>query len=446
MTIKKWTTLAMTLVVASLGFVGCTGAASEEPVQTQETEVAVTVAEEAPTAEQAAREALFISVEQLKGMDTEGLVIVDARGEDAYNGGHIPNAVVTSWQQLSTMDVDFATPTWGSVVNAEALSKGIAGLGIDGNSHVVVYADTEKGWGEDGRVYWTLKMAGLENVQILDGGVNLWNDAGETLSTEAMVVEATDFAVETLDFGNSVNTVTLSDNLLDYKIVDTRDYDEYEGAVKFGEARGGHLPGAIHLGYKSLLNKDGSLKTNAELEAIFAEAGLKKTDKIATYCTAGIRSAHVAVIMDMLGYEDVANYDESYYVWANDPTLKLGRVVKEKPYNYYTQEDLKGAMNSEESFMLVDIQVEDEYSVHHIQGAIETNAFPVKTEEEQAKLETLVADITNTNEPVVIVCPRGGGGAQRTVQYFEGQGIPSAQLYILEKGQEGWPYEELLEK
>lgn len=440
MTIKKWAAIAMVLAVTTLGISGCAKTVAEETSEKETVEVSTVV-------ETSKRQELFVSVAQLKeNMGKENLVIVDARGEKAYKGGHIPGAVMTSWQSLSTMDVEFATTNWGSVTDAAALSKGIAALGIDENSEVVIYADTEKGWGEDGRLYWTLKMAGLNKIKLLDGGINLWNDAGEEVTTEATLAEATDFQVESLDFADSVDTATLAENLMEYKILDTRDKDEYEGAVKFGEARGGHLPGAIHLAYKSLLNKDGSLKSDQELQSIFDQAGLKKTDKIATYCTAGIRSAHVAIILEMLGYEDVANYDESYYVWANTPSLKLGRVVKEKAYNYYTEEQLKNAIESQEAFTLVDIQEAEGYAKHHIQGAIETNAYPVKTDEEKAKLESLLETIKASNDPVIIVSPRGGGGAQRTVEYYESQGLPSAQLYILEKGQEGWSIDELLEK
>lgn len=115
--------------------------------------------------EQTRRDEFFISAEVLNTLEDENLIILDARGEDAYKGGHIEGALMTSWQSLSTMDVEFATATWGSVTNAEALSKSLSALGIEASSNVVVYADTEKGWGEEGRLYWTLKMAGLENVK-----------------------------------------------------------------------------------------------------------------------------------------------------------------------------------------------------------------------------------------------------------------------------------------
>jgi thiosulfate/3-mercaptopyruvate sulfurtransferase len=445
---KKWLSIVTAGLVATMLLGGCGQTSNEEapqeaPASVEQAETTA-VAEESESSKSAK---ILVSVEALQAeMAEKDLILLDTRGKDAYDGGHIPGAIAISWQELSNMSVDFATPTWGSVVDSEALGQMLGKLGIDGSKPVVLYADTEKGWGEDGRVLWTLNMAGIEDVRILDGGINLWNDKEGQVTTEATEVTAVTFEIGQLDMSGSIDTDALASQLLDYKVLDTRDYDEYEGAIKFGEARGGHLPGAIHLAYKSLLNDDGSLKSDAELEAIFAEAGLEKGDKIATYCTAGIRSAYVAEILQALGYENAVNYDESFYIWANTPELKLGRVVKGAPYNYYTQDDLKVALESKAPMTLVDIQPAEDFASHHIAGAVETNAFPAKTAEERAKLDGVIETIKGSSDPVVIVCPRGGGGAQNTFAYMLESGIPSAQIYILEKGQEGWPYDELLAK
>jgi len=446
MNMKKWMIVGSLTLAMTLMMTGCSNVTSAGETSATDQVVAEVTSEEIESIP-STRQDLLISVEELQAkLEEDAVVVIDARGQDAYDGGHIPGSVAVAWQGLSTMSVDFATPTWGSVTDSQALGQAIGALGVDGTKDIVVYADTEKGWGEDARILWTLNMAGLENVKILDGGINVWNDKDGKLTTDPTTVVEVSFEIAALNTDKTIDTVTLADNLLDYKIIDTRDYDEYEGAIKFGEARGGHLPGAIHLAYKSLLNDDGSLKSNDQLQAIFVEAGLEKEDMIATYCTAGIRSAHVAVILDMLGYGNVVNYDESFYVWANTSGLKLGRVVKDAAYNYYTAEDLKVALELQAPLTLVDIQVAEEFESHHIVSSIETNAFPVKTSEERALLDDVIKVVKESTSPVVIVCPRGGGGAQRTFAYMLESGIPSAQLYILENGQEGWAYDGLLAK
>jgi len=453
MTFKRFGAVILAVALMAGGLSGCSNNTDAEE-NTQNVESAVEKqAEETSTEEtnesedvvDAAEEAFdqyFVSAEWLESnMNNENLVIIDTRGQEAYDKGHIEGSVVVAWQGLSNMGVEFASDGWGALKEASAMSEALSALGLTSDHSVVVYADTQNGWGEDGRVKWTLEAAGIEDVKMLDGGLNAWKAAGYDLTKEATLVETSDFKVENMNLVESIDTNTLVAEYIDYKIIDTRDKDEFDGAQKFGEARGGHLPGATWIAYKDLINKDGTMKTVEELETLFAQAGLNKEDKIATYCTAGIRSAHFAEILQMLGYENAVNYDESFYVWANKPELKLGLVKKDYAYNYYSADHLKSALEANETFTLLDIQVAEEFEAHHIATALETNAYPVKSDEDKAKLEMQLEVLKSDSNPVVIVCPRGGGGAERTYQYLEANGIASNRLYILEGGQDKWPYE-----
>ena len=92
--------------------------------------------------------------------------------------------------------------------------------------------------------------------------------------------------------------------------------EEYDGETLYGEAKGGHLPGAIHIRYTDLFQKSGMLKSNAEITKMFEDAGITKDDKVVTYCTAGIRSGYMQLILEMCGFKNTQNYDESYYRWC----------------------------------------------------------------------------------------------------------------------------------
>jgi hypothetical protein len=48
----------------------------------------------------------------------------------------------------------------------------------------------------------------------------------------------------------------------------------------------------------------------------------------------------------------------------------------------------------------------------------------------------------NIYEAVVVVCPRGKGGAKRAYDYLGKQGVPEAKLYILTGGMAKWPHPE----
>lgn len=115
-------------------------------------------------------------------------------------------------------------------------------------------------------------------------------------------------------------------------------------------------------------------------------------------------------------------------------------------YQYLSPAALKQKIVDNSPIILVDIQVEEEFSKHHLVGAIDTYAYPVKSAADRQKLDAALNQLLAASDPVVIVCPRGGGGAKRAYDYMADRGVASERLFILEKGQSGWPYPELLEK
>lgn len=107
-------------------------------------------------------------------------------------------------------------------------------------------------------------------------------------------------------------------------------------------------------------------------------------------------------------------------------------------YNYITVAELKARLQQGKPTHIIDIQVEEEFAKHHILGATPTYAYPVKEEADRAKLATILQQINSDSNPIVIVCPRGAGGATRTYDYLLTQGVAPERLLILEKGQAGW--------
>ncbi|MBA3006870.1 MAG: rhodanese-like domain-containing protein [Proteobacteria bacterium] len=113
-------------------------------------------------------------------------------------------------------------------------------------------------------------------------------------------------------------------------------------------------------------------------------------------------------------------------------------------FNYVKADDFKQWLDSGKAMVLVDIQVKNEFSLHHFKDSIETNAFPVETEEQRKMLNPAVAGAKKAGTDVVVICPRGGGGAKRCYSYLKAQGIPEEKLFILEGGIAKWPHKEML--
>lgn len=256
----------------------------------------------------------------------DNVVVLDARDEAAYKQNHIRGAIHVTWQQFTDMEAKKpGDKGWGILLPAERLGEAIAKLGIDDTKTVVVYSDSPAGWGADGRVAWTLRMAGLTNVKLLNGSFAAWTAKGYPVDSEIPAPQPTDFTVTAMNENLNASTEYISENLNNLKLLDTREADEFNGATKFGEARGGHLPGAINFSWTQVFNQDGTIKTQSELEALFSSLGINKEDEIVSYCTKGIRSAHLTLVLRLAGYENARNYDASIYEWAGNKDLPLDK-------------------------------------------------------------------------------------------------------------------------
>lgn len=114
-------------------------------------------------------------------------------------------------------------------------------------------------------------------------------------------------------------------------------------------------------------------------------------------------------------------------------------------YNYITAEQMKSKITSGGDVIVVDIQEEKDFNKHHLPGSIATYAYPVKTDSERAAIDKAIAKYGETGQQVVIVCPRGKGGAKRCYDYMKSKNVPDDKLTILENGMAGWPYSDLVE-
>ncbi len=120
--------------------------------------------------------------------------------------------------------------------------------------------------------------------------------------------------------------------------------------------------------------------------------------------------------------------------------LVITTAAMASDYQYISAAELQKKIETNEQGLLLDIQVEDEFSEHHIENAVATYAYPVKSEQDKQKLQAVVKQAKASMEPVTIICPRGGGGAKRAYDYLKEQGVSEARLLILEGGQAKWPY------
>ena len=97
---------------------------------------------------------------------------------------------------------------------------------------------------------------------------------------------------------------------------------EYLGTL-VRAARGGAIPGAIHLEWKQSLGPDGAFKPAAELRAMFEQAGVTPEREVVPYCQGGYRAAHSYLALRLLGYPRVRNYLGSWKEWGDKTELPI---------------------------------------------------------------------------------------------------------------------------
>ena len=252
-------------------------------------------------------------------MSDENVLLIDCRGKKSAEKWTIEGAIATDWKELCTCDESYGKSGdegWGKIPEAADLAERLGALGITKDKEIITLGHTTEGWGDDARILWELVAAGYENVKIVDGGIDAVKAAGAATQKGGSEPVAAEVTIDAIDMAHVMGTEELAANYEEYVVLDVRTQKEYEGATKHGEAKGGHLPGAIYFPYLDLFEEDGTLKSNEEIVAMLDAAGVTEDDKIVAYCTGGIRSAYTQIVLEMCGYENSYNYDQSYWRWC----------------------------------------------------------------------------------------------------------------------------------
>ena len=231
-------------------------------------------------------------------------------------------AIVVDWTDISLLG-EFGGEELGKLLSKGNYQQIFKKLGISHDSEVLVYGFTmpEYGFGDEARVLYTFKYAGLNNVKFIDGGFKQVEKLGFNKNYESSS-DRIDVSDVVRSEATNNDKAIFTDELLskigdaDVQIIDTRLEVEYNGRVIYGENKAGHIPGAISLPFNSLVDNDGFLKSREELEDYVTDKGLDKNKLQITYCTTGVRASYVAVVLEELGFE-VRNYEPSFARYAN---------------------------------------------------------------------------------------------------------------------------------
>ncbi|KAL5019335.1 hypothetical protein ScPMuIL_005057 [Solemya velum] len=236
---------------------------------------------------------------------------------EEYRQKHIPEAVFFSIDECSdtSSNLDHMLP------ESSFFEKYVGGLGVNNQTHVVVYDSNETfGLFSAQRVWWTFRAFGHEKVSVLDGGLAKWCSEGRSVTSDATKVSSEIFkanfcssSVKSFkDIENNIEVMKL------FQLLDARPAGRFNGTAPEprAEIKPGHIPGAINIPFMNIMDPEKKIvKTKEELVSLFEGAGVDLERPIVVSCGSGVTACCLALAAHICGLRDVPVYDGAWTEW-----------------------------------------------------------------------------------------------------------------------------------
>ena len=267
------------------------------------------------------RAGLLVTTEWLsEHVRDPNLVLLHIGNKAEYDREHIAGALYVDLDDIADSDHRGGGALMLQVPAADALREKLAALGISDNSRVIVYYGND--WVTPAtRVVFTLDYAGLgASTSLLDGGMQLWKQEKRALTSEVTARKKGSLsALKIKPIVVDAQFVKANLGKPGISVVDGRAAAFYDG-VQTGRGhdaphRAGHIAGAKSIPYTEITDEKLKLKSPAELQAIFARAGVKPGDTVVGYCHIGQQATGMLFAARSLGHK-VLLYDGSFEDWS----------------------------------------------------------------------------------------------------------------------------------
>jgi thiosulfate/3-mercaptopyruvate sulfurtransferase len=252
-------------------------------------------------------------------LQDESIRIVEVDENPAlYQEAHIPGAIGFDWKKDLQDQVrrDFLGPKeFGDLFGSRGVS----------NDHTIVLYGDRNNWFA-AYTYWYLKYYGHDDVKLMNGPREKWISEGRPTSTDVPAYDAAKFDVSTERDEIRAKRDRVQEALDGpTKLVDVRSPQEFSGELiamagyeQEGAQRAGHIPGAASVPWAQAVTENGTFKSADDLRELYSAKGVLAEEPIIAYCRIGERSAHTwFVLHELLGHDDVRNYDGSWTEWGN---------------------------------------------------------------------------------------------------------------------------------
>ncbi|MHA6204000.1 sulfurtransferase [Dyella soli] len=276
----------------------------------------------------------LVDVDELAAMPVGAVLVVDcrfelmapgsgqrdvAKGERDYRAGHIPGAVYASLdRELSDLSRQAEGLGRHPLPLESAFSEVLSRWGWRPGLQVVCY-DAAGGSLAAARLWWLLRLAGVGEAAVLDGGYPAWVAAGKPVEAGEVTREPGQMAVH---FDASQYLVDHAGLLgaPERLLLDARAAPRYRGEVEPIDRVGGHVPGALNRPFAENLAADGRFKpADALRQEFLALLGSHAPTDVVHMCGSGVTACHNLLAMEHAGLPGSRLYAPSWSGWVSDP-------------------------------------------------------------------------------------------------------------------------------
>ncbi len=240
-------------------------------------------------------------------------------GYQQFQNEHIPNSQYADLNQQLAGPVLSNTgrhPLSDKVTFQNQLRK----WGVDDNSQVVVYDDASGAIAA--RLWWMCLWAGLENVAVLDGGINAWLNLGLPVTKELTSHNETNFVAKFDDsLWVSTEYIETSIDQSAITLIDARAGSRYCGEHEPIDPIAGHIPTAINFSFEQNLDDRGHFLDKTELH----DSHQKSTDEkqVISMCGSGVTACHNMLARKHAGLDMGKLYVGSWSEWITNPARPI---------------------------------------------------------------------------------------------------------------------------
>jgi thiosulfate/3-mercaptopyruvate sulfurtransferase len=245
-------------------------------------------------------------------VDDPGVVVIEAdENQDLFHKGHIRNAISLDWE------AELRALPRRELISASSLRELLERKGVSGTDLIVLYSDGGNAFAS--YAYWVLKLRGIGNLRLLDGGRRKWELESRVLSQDVVERPAGSIPLtaESENIRISRNEVLTRVGHKSTVFLDVRSRPEYDGElwapVRFMQESAqvsGHIPNAINIPLSQLVTEDGTFRSRQEIHDLVRSFIPSRLTEVITYSSIGERSALMwFVLSELLGFPNVRNYD-----------------------------------------------------------------------------------------------------------------------------------------